>query len=182
MAARLPVSRFLFHDESQPTAMAAKQVKGVFFIVGPTAVGKSEIAAEVAGAVGAEIVSADAFQIYRELELLTAAPDAALLARVPHHLIGAVSPTEEMNAEKFRVSAQEAIDAIRARGKQVIVVGGSGLYVQALTHGLSPLPSGSPALRAQLDQCTAHELFVRLQRLDPATAETVDRHNKRRLQ
>ena len=76
-----------------------------FFIVGPTATGKSELAADVARNVGAEIVSADAFQIYRGLDLLTAKPDASMVAQTPHHLIGAVPLTEEMNAEKYRRAA-----------------------------------------------------------------------------
>jgi tRNA dimethylallyltransferase len=75
-----------------------------FFIVGPTAAGKSELAADVAHEIGAEIVSADAFQIYRGLNLLTAKPDAATLAKAPHHLIGTVPLHEEMNAEKFRTA------------------------------------------------------------------------------
>ena len=73
-----------------------------FFIVGPTATGKSELAAVIARELGAEIVSADAFQIYRGLNVLTAKPEAATLARAPHHLIGTIPLTEEMNAEKFR--------------------------------------------------------------------------------
>ena len=77
-----------------------------FFIVGPTATGKSGLAADVAREIGAEIVSADAFQIYRGLDLLTAKPDALTLAKAPHHLIGTIPTSEEMNAEKYR---QEAI-------------------------------------------------------------------------
>ncbi len=154
---------------------------GTFFIVGPTAVGKSELAAEVAVAVNAEIVSADAFQIYRGLELLTAKPSAELLQMVPHYLIGSVSLSEEMNAERFRAAAESALVSIRARGKPALVVGGSGLYVRALTDGLSPLPPGDPALRARLEECSECELFIRLAHRDPATAATIDRENKRRL-
>ena len=84
-------------------------MKGVFFLVGPTATGKSELAADVALRVGAEIVSADAFQIYRGLNLLTAKPDAVTLSKVSHHLLGTVSPSEEMNVEMFRRQAGEAI-------------------------------------------------------------------------
>ena len=76
-------------------------MRHAFFIVGPTATGKSELAADVAHEIGAEIVSADAFQIYRGLDLLTAKPDGSTLAKAPHHLIGTVPLTEEMNAEKF---------------------------------------------------------------------------------
>ena len=88
----------------------------VFFIVGPTATGKSELAAEVARKLGAEIVSADAFQIYRGLDLLTAQPDQATMAKAPHHLIGTVALSEEMNAEKYRAAAEEIIREIHARG------------------------------------------------------------------
>src|SRR5258708_330943 len=121
-------------------------MRDVFFIVGRTATGKSEIAADVARELGAEIVSADAFQIYRALDLLTAKPDAATLAKVPHHLIGRMSILEEMNAEKFRKLALQAISEIHSRGKRAIVVGGSGLYVKALTHGLSAAPSAGTDL------------------------------------
>ena len=76
-----------------------------FFIAGPTASGKSELAADVAAEIGAEIVSADAFQIYRGLDLLTAKPEASILAKAPHHLIGTIPVCEEMNAEKFRCAA-----------------------------------------------------------------------------
>ncbi|HVJ57196.1 MAG TPA: isopentenyl transferase family protein, partial [Terrimicrobiaceae bacterium] len=102
-----------------------------FFIVGPTATGKSELAADVAREVGAEIVSADAFQIYRGLDLLTAKPESPTLAKAPHQLIGTVPVTEEMNAEKFRREASRAIDEINSRGRLAIVVGGNGLYVKA---------------------------------------------------
>jgi len=112
-------------------------MKNVFFIVGPTATGKSEIAANVAQAINAEIVNADAFQIYRGREILSAEPAAATLAKVTHHLIGTVSIHEEMNAEKFRRAASRAISEIHARGKVALVVGGSGLYIKALTHGLT---------------------------------------------
>ena len=138
-----------------------------FFIVGPTATGKSEIAADVAREVGAEIVSADAFQIYRGLDLLTAKPDASTLAKAPHHLIGTVPLTEEMNAEKFRRLSSRAIEGINSRGKLAIVVGGSGLYVKALTHGLDPLPNADPNLREQLNAMSFDELLSQLGKLDP---------------
>jgi tRNA A37 N6-isopentenylltransferase MiaA len=111
-------------------------VKNVFFIAGPTATGKSQLAADVACDLEAEVVSADAFQIYRGLELLTAKPDAATIAKVAHHLIGTMSIHEEMNAEKFRSAALRALDEIHSRAKPVMVVGGSGLYIKAITHGL----------------------------------------------
>ena len=152
-------------------------MKRAFFIVGPTAVGKSQIAAEVAQRLGAEIVSADAFQIYRGFDLLTAKPDRATLARAPHHLISAVPLSAEMNAEKYRALAGEII----ARGKPVIVVGGTGLYVKALTHGLAKLPGADSKLRGKLERTTSEELFRSLRALDPDGAEKIDRRNRRRL-
>ena len=94
-----------------------------FFIVGPTATGKSELAADVAREVGAEIVSADAFQIYSGLDLLSAKPETATLAKTPHRLIGTVPLTEEMNAEKYRRAAIRAIEKINSRSKLAIIVG-----------------------------------------------------------
>lgn len=154
-------------------------MKRSFFIVGPTATGKSELAAEVAAALNAEIVSADAFQIYCGLDLLSAKPDPAALAKVPHHLIGTVPVAEEMNAEKFRTLAQRAIGDVQSRGKPVIVVGGGGLYVKALTHGLSVASAADPDLRAQLNELSLGDLQTKLRDLDPNTV--VDLKNRRRV-
>src|SRR5438045_7627357 len=111
-------------------------MRRIFFIVGPTATGKSELAADLGGETGAEIVGADAFQIYCGLDLLTAKPDASTLAKAPHHLIGTTPLHEEMNADKYRRAAARAFDEINSRGTLAIVVGGSGLYIKALNHGL----------------------------------------------
>jgi tRNA dimethylallyltransferase len=156
-------------------------MRHTFFIVGPTATGKSELAADVAGEIGAEIVSADAFQIYRGLDLLTAKPDASTLAKAPHHLIGIAPLNEEMNAEKYRCTATRAIDEINSRGKLAMVVGGSGLYIKALTHGLAPLPEADPTLREQLNAMSLDELRSRLAQLDPEAGRTIDTKNRRRV-
>src|SRR6266699_4462920 len=151
------------------------------FIVGPTATGKSELAADVAREIGAEIVSADAFQIYRGLDLLTAKPDAATLAKARHHLIGTMPLHEEMNAEKFRHTASSVINEIHSREKLAMVVGGSGLYIKALTHGLSSLPAADPKLRAKLNELSAHKLRTLLVDLDLEAARKIDVKNRRRL-
>ena len=152
-----------------------------FFIVGPTATGKSELAADVACEVDAEIVNADAFQIYNGLDLLTAKPEGATLAKAPHHLISAVPHNEEMNAEKYRRAAMHAIEEINSRGKLAIVVGGSGLYIKALTHGLAPLPESDPKLRAKLNAMSLDDLRSQLAELDPETTRKIDVNNRRRL-
>lgn len=153
----------------------------VFFLVGPTATGKSDLAADLARSVDAEIVNADAFQIYRGLDLLTAKPDRATRAKAPHHLLGTRSIHEEMNAEKFRRLALVALDEIHSRKKIAIVVGGSGLYIKALTHGLSDLPEADPSLRTQLNRLTLDQLRGRLIELDPIGADKIDIKNRRRL-
>jgi tRNA dimethylallyltransferase len=152
-----------------------------FFIVGPTATGKSELAADVAHELNAEIVSADAFQIYRGLDLLTAKPGASTLVKAPHHLIGTTPLHEEMNAEKYRCAATRAVDEINSRCRLAIVVGGSGLYVKALTHGLPPLPESEPKLREKLNAMSLDELRSQLIELDPETVRKIDVKNRRRL-
>jgi tRNA dimethylallyltransferase len=152
-----------------------------FFVVGPTAAGKSELAADVARETGAEIVSADAFQIYQGLDLLTAKPDASTLAKTPHHLIGATPLREEMNAEKYRRAASRAVKEIHSRDKLAIVVGGSGLYIKALTHGLAPMPESDPELRERLNAMSLDELHAQLAELDAEAAQKIDAKNRRRL-
>jgi tRNA dimethylallyltransferase len=152
-----------------------------FLIVGPTATGKSELAADVAREIGAEIVSADAFQIYRGLDLLTAKPDASTLAKAPHHLIGTAPLHEEMNAEKYRHAASRAIQEIHSRGKLAIVVGGSGLYIKTLTHGLAPVPEFDPKLRQKLNTMSLDELRSQLAKLDPEATRKIDVKNRRRV-
>src|SRR5213594_300631 len=156
-------------------------MKRAFFIVGPTATGKSELAADVAVEIGAEVVSADAFQIYRGLDLLTAKPDASTLAKAPHHLIGTAPLHEEMNAEKYRSAATRVVDEINSRGRLAIVVGGSGLYIKALTHGLAPLPEADPKLREKLNALNLDELRTQVAELDPESARKIDPKNRRRL-
>jgi tRNA dimethylallyltransferase len=152
-----------------------------FFIVGPTATGKSELAADVAREIDAEIVSADAFQIYRGLDLLTAKPGAGTLAKAPHYLVGTMSIHEEMNAEKFRTAALRAIKEIHSRGKLAVVVGGSGLYIKALTHGLAVLPQVDPKLRAKINAFSMDQLRAQLVDLDSESARKIDTNNRRRL-
>ena len=152
-----------------------------FFIVGPTATGKSDLAADLACELSAEVVSADAFQVYRGLDLLSAKPNAATLAKVPHHLIGTIPLSEEMNAEKYRRAATRAMDEINSRGKLAIVVGGTGLYIKALTHGLAPMPSADPNLREKLNAMSLNDLRSELAKLDPEGVKNIDTKNRRRV-
>jgi len=150
-----------------------------FFLLGPTAVGKSRLAVEFAEHVGGEIVGADAFQIYTGLDILSAKPPAELRARVPHHLIGEVPLTAPFDVAQWLARARESIVAIAARGRVPVVCGGTGLYIRALTHGLAPLPGADVALRASLEMEPLPALAGRLLALDPAS--TVDMRNPRRV-
>ena len=153
----------------------------IFCIAGPTATGKSDLAAEVAVRLATEIVSADAFQIYEGFDVLAGKPDVATLRKVPHHLIGTVQINEEMSAARYRALALPVIADISSRGRLPVLVGGSGLYIKALTHGLAEVPAASARLRKRLNEMSTDELLRRLTTLDPESAKRVDAKNRRRL-
>lgn len=153
----------------------------IFFITGPTAVGKSDIAAAVAAECDGEIISADAFQIYEGMDILTAKPSPETLAKAPHHLIGTVPLSQRFDVAQYREAALRVADEIRSRGKVPIVAGGTGLYIRALTHGLSDLPPSDHVVRAELEKLTLEELQRRYADLDPKGADNIDSNNRRRL-
>ena len=150
-------------------------------IAGPTSVGKSELAVEIAERLGGEIVAADAFQVYRGLEVLTAQPPPELRRRVSHHLVGFLPVTETMDAARFAALAHEAIAGIRSRGGRPILVGGSGLYLKAITHGLAPRPAVDPVLRARLLALPVAETLRQLLAINPEASARVDLSNPRRV-
>ncbi len=126
-------------------------------ILGATATGKSALGLALAEALGGEIVNADALQAYRGFDIGTAKPSPADRARVPHHLIDILDPHERWSAGEFSRQARAAISEIEARGRRPIVVGGSGLYLRALLDGISPIPPGDEAVRAELRARLADE-------------------------
>ncbi len=155
-------------------------------IVGPTASGKTSLALRLADAVRrlggeAEIVSADSQQVYRGMDVGTAKASAAERARVAHHLLDVVTPSEEMTAARFAALADAAIAGIAARGRHPIVAGGTGLYVRALLHGLFEGPPADPALRARLEREGTAALHARLAGVDPEAAARIDANDLRRL-
>jgi tRNA dimethylallyltransferase len=123
---------------------------GVLFLTGPTASGKSALALALAERFEAEIVGADSRQIYRDMPIGTAAPSDADRARVPHHLVGFLDPRERYSAARFVHDALAAIDAIHARGRRALVVGGTGFYVRALAGDVTLSPVRDEALRERL--------------------------------
>src|SRR5438034_532226 len=152
-----------------------------FFLVGPTAVGKTALAIELAEQFDAEIVNADAFQVYRGLDVLTAKPDAEAQRRVRHHLLSQISLFETMSAASFRELARAALSDVHSRKKNAIVVGGSGLYLKAITHGFDQVPPPDPKLREELNRLPQKELAERLQKLSPELPARTDLKNPRRV-
>ncbi len=150
-----------------------------FYICGPTASGKSALALKMAAELDGEIVNADAFQLYRGLEIVSAAPGAEDMRGVPHHLYGVLDPTEAADAGTYMRMAQPVIEEIRRRGRTPIVTGGSGLYLKFLTHGPAPLPAGDPELRASLDARPLEDLVAELERVDPVEASRTALKNRR---
>ena len=153
--------------------------ESTIFIAGPTASGKSALALELASRLDGEIVNADAFQLYAGLDVITAKPSAADFARVPHHLYGVLPLSEACDAQRYHDLARPVIEEIASRGKTPFVVGGSGLYLKALTHGLAPLPQGDAAMREKLRQRPLEDKVAELLALDPAAATTVNLRNPR---
>lgn len=158
----------------------------VFALVGPTAVGKSRVALELAERLNAEIVSADSRQVYRYMDIGTAKPSSEERARVPHHLVDIVDPDEEFTLAHFRTLALEAITDIQRRGVVPLVVGGTGLYIRALAQGyvVPPAPP-DPAVRQALEERAATEgpqtLYQELLALDPEGSSHIHPQNTRRI-
>jgi tRNA dimethylallyltransferase len=151
-------------------------------VVGPTASGKTELAVALALDAGdAEIVSADAIQVYREMDYGTAKPTPDQLAAVPHHLIDVVDPDETYSLARYLSDARTALDDIVGRGKRAIVAGGTGLYVQALVDALD-VPGHWPDARAEVEaEPNTAILHRRLAELDPVAASRMETGNRRRI-
>jgi len=146
----------------------------LIIITGPTGVGKTDLAIRLAERFDAEIISADSMQVYRHLDIGTAKPSLEEQARVPHHLIDVVDPDEEFNAAMFVEQADAAIHSLHKRQKMVFVVGGTGLYLDALLGGLLKAPGADGRLRDfYREEVVRHGkgyLYDRLKRIDPAAA------------
>lgn len=161
------------------------QSNNIIFIVGPTAVGKSEVACSLAKRINGEIISCDSMQVYRELCVVTNKPSPRMLETVKHHLIGCVSVTEEFDVARFNTLALEAIRAVHARKHIPVVVGGSGLYMQVLLDGIFPSAPKNEAVRARLkEQAGQHGseyLHRKLRKVDPQAALKIHSNDVRRV-
>lgn len=166
--------------------MGAKADIPVVFLMGPTASGKTGLSLALAEQLPVEIISVDSAQVYRGMDIGSAKPDAATLARVPHHLIDLLDPAEAYSAARFRDDALPLIAAIRERGKIPLLVGGTMLYYRALQYGLSDLPAADPALRTRLEARALAEgwpaLHAELALKDPVTAARLHPNDQQRIQ
>ncbi|MGA9666089.1 MAG: tRNA (adenosine(37)-N6)-dimethylallyltransferase MiaA [Gallionella sp.] len=169
-----------FHDAPLKTSPPA------IFLTGPTASGKTNVAVELARHLPVELISVDSALVFRDMDIGTAKPDAATLARAPHHLIDIINPTEAYSAAAFRHDALRLMADITQRGKIPLLVGGTMLYFKALRDGLSDLPQSDPAVRAALDaeiaQHGIEHLYKELAQVDAETASRLKPTDTQRIQ
>ena len=155
-------------------------------LMGPTASGKTAVAIELARRFPVELVSVDSAQVFRDLDIGTAKPDAATLAEFPHHLIDLIDPPDAYSAARFRADALAAMAAITTRGKVPLLVGVTMLYFKTLVEGLVDLPPADPPTRAEIDrQATARgwpALHAELAKIDPVTATRLPNTDSQRIQ
>ncbi len=156
----------------------------ILAVAGPTGTGKTELALALARLWDAEIVNADSRQVYRGLDIGSAKPTPEQRAAVPHHLFDVVEPDASFDCARYRELALAAIAEIEGRGRRVLLVGGTGLYLKVLRYGLFPGPPRDNALRARLaaqEDRRAGILHERLRRVDPAAADRLHPHDRVRL-
>lgn len=164
-------------------AASREEVAGSLALVGPTASGKTEAAIDVAERLGAEIVSVDSMLVYRGMDVGTAKPSAEQRGRVPHHLVDVVDPAEAFSVERYQALARAAVRDIRARGRRVLLVGGTALYLRAVADELD-FPATDlgvrAGLRAEAERVGAVAMYRRLESSDPAAAAKIQPGNVRR--
>jgi tRNA dimethylallyltransferase len=157
----------------------------IIFIVGPTAVGKSDVALALARHIQGEIISCDAMQVYKEISIATSKPSPAMLKKIPHHLVNIQSVTEEFDVARFNALATGAIASIIKKGKVPIITGGSGLYMQILLDGIFKGGAKDPKVRAELEKEAQEKgneaLYAKLGKVDPAAAAKIHPQDRRRL-
>ena len=151
-------------------------------ILGPTAVGKSKLAVELAKKINGEIISADSMQVYRGMDIGTAKPTAEEQQGIPHHLIDIRDPDEEWTVSDFVEQTSQLTNKIANGGKQPIIVGGTGLYLWALLEGFSfPPVEANKELRAKLEKSPTATLYEQLSAIDPKATEKIHPNNKKRI-
>lgn len=162
-----------------------ESIETCWFLTGATATGKTAVAIELARQLDAEIVSLDSMTVYRGMDIGTAKPSPAEQAHIPHHLLDIVDPADEYSVAQYVEDAERTVREIRARGREVLFVGGTPLYLKSLVRGLFEGPPANWELREQIEeeleavgQAALHE---RLQQVDPLAAAAIHPHDTRRM-
>ncbi len=168
------------------TPLKQLRLPPAILVMGPTASGKTAVAMQLADRFPVELISVDSAQVFLDMNVGTAKPDAATLARYPHRLIDVISPEESYSAARFRLDALQAMAEITAAGKVPVLVGGTLLYVRTLLEGIADLPQADPSLRTQIDaEAFRHgwpAIHAKLALLDPSTAARLHPTDSQRLQ
>jgi len=155
-------------------------------LMGPTASGKTDVAVQLVRELPVEIISVDSVMVYRGMDIGSAKPEPEVLAEAPHRLIDILDPAEPYSAARFREDARREMDAITAAGRIPLLVGGTMLYFRALLHGLAPLPSADPGIRARLEQQAREQgwesLHARLAEVDAEAAARIHPNDPQRIQ
>ncbi len=154
-------------------------------MVGPTAIGKSNIAEALAKKINAEIISCDSMQIYRGMDILTSKPKPAIRKKIPHHLISIISPTREYNVSRYYQDARKKIKEIVKRGRIPLFVGGTGLYMSILVDGIFKAKAQNKSIRsrlyAQAEKFGSGKLYAKLEKVDPLAAQKIHPHDTKRI-
>jgi len=165
--------------------MALPDIHECWFLTGATASGKTEIGLQLAEQIGAEIISLDSMAIYRQMNIGTAKASVEDQGRVPHHLIDIVDPTDEFSLSQYVDAAERVVREIRSRGRQILFVGGTPLYLKSLLHGIFQGPPADWDFREQVqqeaDRVGAAELHRRLTQVDPLSAAKLHPNDTRRI-
>jgi len=157
----------------------------VVFIAGPTAVGKTVVAASLARKISAEIITCDSMQIYKGMDILTSKPSAILRKNIPHHLLGTIPPAREYDVSRYRKDALKAMRSIIKKGKVPLFVGGTGLYMSVLLDGIFKTGPIDEKIRqrllAEAARLGSTHLHAQLKKVDPEAAEIIHPHDTRRI-
>ena len=172
-------------NSSQDNKSKVERALQCWYLTGATASGKTQVSLELAKLLDAEIISLDSMAIYREMDIGTAKPTAQQRAAVPHHLLDIIDPNETFSISQYRPAALKTIDEIRGRGKEVLFVGGTALYLKTLIRGMFEGPPADWDFRneiaAEVEQMGGEFLHQRLQMIDPVSAHNLHPNDQRRI-
>lgn len=156
-------------------------MKGIV-IAGPTGVGKTDLSLKLAKTLDLEIISADSAQVYKGMDIGTAKISESEMMGIKHHMLDVLEPTKKYSVGDYQKDVDKILKELEKENKNIILTGGTGLYINSITAGLSDLPSADETLRKKLSEMEVEELFEKLKELDPESAETIHINNRKRVE